>query len=74
MTAFKSDGDRLEYALGVLRNISEIANLSKTQMNQDEGLSTIDELASSAVLLIEKSQREPAVDMNDLLLEMHETM
>ena len=74
MKVFKNDSERLEYALTVLNNISELADNAKTLDDPDESLSNIAELATAAHILITRSQHEPAVEMNDLLLEIHEQM
>ena len=39
-----------------------------------DGLMQIGDIADESVRLIEHHQQEPAVDMNDLLLEIHEEM
>lgn len=40
----------------------------------NDGSLPITDIAEESIRLIEKHQQEPAVDMNDLLLEIHEEM
>ena len=39
-----------------------------------DGLLQIGDIADESIRLIEKHQQEPAVDMNDFLLEIHKEM
>jgi hypothetical protein len=69
MPTFKNDSERLEFALTALRNIADIAR----QM-QNTNTCPVADMAENTLRIIEKSQHEPAVDMNDLMLEIHEQM
>jgi hypothetical protein len=67
---FKSDSERLEFALLALRNIYNWA--SDTNMDAAVAQREIAAIAQNSIRTLENSQQEPAVDMNDLLLQLHE--
>ena len=70
MHKFENDGERLEFALLALRNIYNWA----ADSNLDDGLikAEIASIAHNTIRIIEDSQKEPATDINDLLLEIHD--
>lgn len=70
MNQFSSDGERLELALSALRNICDLAE--NPHLGDGSVRGEIEAIARSTVGLIENSQKEPAADINDLLLQLHE--
>lgn len=70
MNLFSNDGERLEFALLALRNIYNWA--SDTNMDASVAQREIAAIAQNSIRTLENSQQEPAVDMNDLLLQLHE--
>lgn len=73
MNNFSNDSERLEFALTALRNIASLG----TMCQAGPGGNTMPDMvriARSTIQVIEKSQHEPAAEMNDLLLEIHEQM
>ena len=73
MKRFSNDSERLEFALTALRNIASLG----TMCQAGPGGNTMPDMvriATATVQIIEKSQHEPAAEMSDLLLEIHEQM
>lgn len=69
MNRFANDGERLEFALLALRNIYNWA--ADTHLGDGSTRVEIASIANNTIRIIEESQKEPAVDMNDLLLQIH---
>lgn len=67
MNTFSNDSERLEFALTSLRNIADLARKLESHSARP-----VSDLAEDTVRIIERSQHEPSVEMNDLLLEIHE--
>ena len=65
-----SDTEKLEFALQALRTIAGLQPTSDPD-NNAEVLSAAATLADSTVRAITRA-KEPATDLNDLLMELHE--
>ena len=66
-----NDKALIEILLKRFRRIMAIVNECDAL---NDGLLPLTDIAEESIRLIEKHQQEPAVDMNDLLLEIHEEM
>ena len=73
MNNFSNDSERLEFALTALRNIHSFG-ANCVPGNEESAMIEMARLAQATVSIIEHSQHEPAAEMNDLLLEIHEQM
>lgn len=65
-----SDAEKLEFALQALRTIADLTESSDPDETA-ERLCAASSLAHSTVLAITRA-KEPATDLNDLLMELHE--
>ena len=70
MNRFANDGERLEFALLALRNIYNWA--ADPRLGDGSTRVEIESIARNTIRIIEDSQKEPATDINDLLLEIHD--
>lgn len=70
MNPFKNDSERLEFALLALRNIYNWA--SDGNIDAAMAQREIAAIAQNSIRTLEASQHAPSVEMNDLLLEIHE--
>ena len=74
MNPFSNDSERLEFALHALRTISGM--LKESQSSDPVTVKAVADaaigIASETIRTLENSQKEPAADINDLLLQLHE--